>query len=163
MDIIFDIDGTLLDISHRLSFIKQTPKDWKAFRDPKQKRWDEPILKIIMIAQALQRDEHQLIFASGRSESERLDTAKSLNRWFNFEGALDVASTMGKEYFPTCPFYMRQEKDYRKDTIVKAKFLHQMREDGYNPVLAFDDRPSIIQMWRDHGLCVADVGFGVEF
>ena len=30
---IFDIDGTLLDISHRLKHIKKTPKDWKAFRD----------------------------------------------------------------------------------------------------------------------------------
>ena len=32
MDVIFDIDGTLLDISHRLKFIQQKPKDWKAFR-----------------------------------------------------------------------------------------------------------------------------------
>ena len=83
MDIIFDIDGTLLDISHRLRFVNVNPKDWKAFRDPKQKRWDEPRLEIIQIADALQKRAHRLIFASGRLESERLDTARSLNRWFN--------------------------------------------------------------------------------
>ena len=44
MDVIFDIDGTLLDITHRLHHLnlnESTPnserkgkKDWKAFRDP---------------------------------------------------------------------------------------------------------------------------------
>jgi FMN phosphatase YigB (HAD superfamily) len=28
---IFDIDGTLADISHRLHFIQQEPKDWRGF------------------------------------------------------------------------------------------------------------------------------------
>ncbi|SVA73232.1 uncharacterized protein METZ01_LOCUS126086 [marine metagenome] len=163
MDIIFDIDGTLLNISHRLHFIKENPKDWKAFRDPKQKRWDEPRLEIIQIADALQKRAHRLIFASGRLESERLDTARSLNRWFNFENALDSASTMGLERFPTWPFYMRQKGDFRKDTIIKSEMLDKMREDGYNPILAFDDRPAIIQMWRDRGLKVADIGLGEEF
>ena len=163
MDIIFDIDGTLLNISHRLHFIKENPKDWKSFRDPKQKRWDEPRLEIIQIADALQKRGHRLIFASGRSESERLDTARSINRWFNFENALDAASQMGLDRFPTWPFYMRQEGDYRKDTIIKSEMLDKMRKDGYNPILAFDDRPAIVQMWRDRDLKVADVGFGEDF
>jgi hypothetical protein len=33
---IFDIDGTLADISHRLHFIQQESKDWKAFLQPAQ-------------------------------------------------------------------------------------------------------------------------------
>ena len=56
MDYIFDIDGTLLDITHRLKFITgpneqydTAKKDWKSFRDPKQKRWDEPIMEVINI------------------------------------------------------------------------------------------------------------------
>ena len=53
MDIIFDIDGTLLDISHRLRHIKQKPKNWKAFRDPKEKTFDVPIMPVIRIATAL--------------------------------------------------------------------------------------------------------------
>ena len=53
MDVIFDIDGTLVDISHRLKLIKSSPKDWKAFRDPLKKRWDEPITPVIDILLAL--------------------------------------------------------------------------------------------------------------
>ena len=70
---------------------------------------------------------------------------------------------MGLDRFPTWPFYMRQEGDYRKDTIIKSEMLDKMRKDGYNPILAFDDRPAIVQMWRDRDLKVADVGFGEDF
>jgi len=169
MDIIFDIDGTVLDISHRLRFIKQKPKDWKSFRDPKQKRWDEPRIEIINIASALQRNSStRLIFASGRSESERLDTIRSLSRWFLLDGwqkikGEDLGEIASSWNFPTLPFYMRQENDYRKDTVVKAEMLDQMRRDGYDPVMAFDDRPSVVRMWREQGLVVADVGEGKEF
>ena len=41
--------------------------------------------------------------------------------------------------------------------------LDQMRRDGYDPVMAFDDRPSVVRMWREQGLVVADVGEGKEF
>ena len=173
MDVIFDIDGTLLDIGHRLRHIKKTPKDWKAFRDPKQKRWDEPIMPIIRIATALMHapyPKNRIIFASGRSESERADTVRSLSRWFLLDGWQGVYNPedFGEGYTlentPTSPFYMRAEKDYRKDTIVKREMYEQMLEDGYDPKLVFDDRPSVLRMWREiEGLQVVDVGHGVEF
>ena len=94
MDVIFDIDGTLLDISHRLKFVKQTPKDWKSFRDPKQKRWDEPRLEIIRIATALQDAGHRLILASGRLESERSDTIISLRSWLLLDGWTEVGTNL---------------------------------------------------------------------
>ena len=59
---------------------------------------------------------------------------------------------------------MRAEKDYRKDTIVKREMYEQMLVDGYDPKLVFDDRPSVLRMWREiEGLQVVDVGHGVEF
>ena len=39
----------------------------------------------------------------------------------------------------------------------------QMLEDGFIPELVFDDRPSVIEMWRSLGVSVADVGPGVAF
>jgi hypothetical protein len=33
----------------------------------------------------------------------------------------------------------------------------------FNPVMAFDDRPAVVRMWKENGLIVADVGNGVEF
>ena len=170
MDIIFDIDGTLLDISHRLKHIKKTPKDWKAFRDPKEKVHDEPIMPIINIARAFlfNHPRDRVIFASGRSESERVDTVLSLSEWFLLAGwqKVTVEGKLGDavETYPTSPFYMRAENDFRKDTVVKQELYEQILLDGYKPKLVFDDRPSVIRMWREiEGLKVVDVGMGLEF
>lgn len=170
MDVIFDIDGTLLDIGHRLRHIKKTPKDWKAFRDPKEKVFDVPIMPIINIARAFlyNHPRDRIIFASGRSEEERVDTVLSLSDWFLLDGwqKVTLEGKLGDvvETYPTSPFYMRAEKDYRKDTIVKREMYEQMLVDGYKPKLVFDDRPSVLRMWREiEGLQVVDVGHGVEF
>ncbi len=168
MDVIFDIDGTTLDISHRLKYVKQSPKNWKAFRDPKEKEFDVPILPIISIAKALIKVNHQIIFASGRSEEERMDTVVSLSDYFLLDGWTEVSDrinwTSNHEHWPTLPFYMRKTGDYRKDTVVKGEMYDQMLADGYEPSMVFDDRPSVIRMWRELGdLTVIDVGQGLEF
>ena len=162
MDVIFDVDGTLLDISHRLHFLglseSTSPSDrakpnaskrWKEFRDPKLKRWDEPILPVILTMNALHFEGHRVIIASGRIESEGPDTKKTLERWV--------------PYIDSVPMYMRADEDYRPDYEAKLDLLNQMRADGFNPTYAFDDRPSVIRMWREQGLLVADVGKGKEF
>ena len=59
--------------------------------------------------------------------------------------------------------YFRSNKDFREDIEVKSDMLNKMRKHGYDPVMAFDDRPSVIRMWRERGLVVADVGYGKEF
>ena len=154
MDIIFDIDGTLIDISHRLHLIKKTPPDWEEFRNPAQKRWDEPRLPIIKVAIALHKAGHQVILCSGRRESERKDTLESLSRFICY-------NLIGPSWKPL--LCMRRDKDYRPDTEVKADMLETLRNQGFNPVMVFDDRPSVIRMWKEHGLTVADVGNGIEF
>ena len=59
---------------------------------------------------------------------------------------------------------MRKTGDYRKDTVVKGEMYDQMLADGYEPSMVFDDRPSVIRMWRElGGLTVIDVGQGLEF
>lgn len=49
-------------------------------------------------------------------------------------------------------FYMRAGGDYRKDDIVKQEIYLQMIEDGWEPVLALDDRQQVVDMWRSIGL-----------
>jgi len=157
MDVIFDIDGTLLDISHRLKFIgaphplgngddehiRVKKKDWAAFRDPRQKRWDEPITPVIDVLKALYSADNRIIIASGRNKSEKEGTVDSLRTYIPF--------------IDDIPMYMRSDKDFRKDTVVKSEMLDKMRVDGFDPVLVFDDRPSVIAMWHDRGLKVMDV------
>ena len=172
MDVIFDIDGTLLDITHRLKYIKQWPKDWNSFRSPGEKVYDVPILPIINIATALSMAGHRLIFASGRLEEERLDTVRSLSKWFLLDGWAKIynPADFGEMYeddpekVPWHPFYLRKNNDYRADTIVKGEMFDQMLADGYEPTMVFDDRPSVIRMWKElGGLTVIDVGEGKEF
>jgi len=53
--------------------------------------------------------------------------------------------------------YMRATDDTRKDSIVKQEIYDKHIKDKYNVVFVFDDRPQVVQMWRDNGLFVFDV------
>ena len=53
---------------------------------------------------------------------------------------------------------MRADDDYRPDYEVKAEMLKTMRDSGFDPKIAVDDRPSVVKMWRDEGLTCFDVG-----
>lgn len=143
MDVIFDIDGTLVDISDRLKFIKSSPRDWKAFRDPLKKRWDEPIWPVISTLLALHAAGSRILIATGRTESEKDGTLDSLRTYIPF--------------IDDVPLYMRSDGDFRKDTVVKSAMLDKMLDAGYKPVMVFDDRPSVIDMWHGRGLKVMDV------
>jgi len=79
MDVIFDIDGTLLDISHRLHLIKKTPPDWKTFKDPNLARWDVPRLAIIKVAVALQKAGVQVLLCSEQKVKEKVRYNHSLD------------------------------------------------------------------------------------
>lgn len=160
MDVIFDVDGTLLDISHRLKFIQPpgwTPetarrdeeqegkykKDWKSFRDPAMKQFDKPIMPVIRILNTLASTGNRIIIATGRSRDEEVATKESLSKFIPIMDKI--------------PMYMRSVKDYRKDSVVKKEMLVKMRKDGFDPVSVFDDRPSVIEMWHQEGLFVFDV------
>jgi|TARA_B110000438_G_scaffold189360_1_gene181000 phosphoglycolate phosphatase-like HAD superfamily hydrolase len=142
MDIIFDIDGTLMDISHRKKFVESKPKDWNSFRDETPN--DTPIKEVFLTAIALQKAGHNIIIASGRNKSQRAITMKQLIG----EGLVFI------------DLFMRSDKDFRSDVVLKKEMLGAMRRKGYNPKMVFDDRSSVVQMWRDEGLRVAQVAPG---
>jgi hypothetical protein len=54
---------------------------------------------------------------------------------------------------------MRKAGDYRQDAIVKAEWLEALPEDQ-RPVLAFDDRQQVVDMWRAHGVRCCQVAPG---
>jgi len=142
MDIIFDIDGTLMDISHRKQFVESKPKDWNSFREETPN--DTPIKEVFQIAIALQKAGHNIIIASGRNKSQRAVTMKQLMK----EGLVFI------------DLFMRSDTDYRSDVVLKREMLGAMRRKGLDPKMVFDDRDSVVQMWRDEGLRVAQVAPG---
>jgi hypothetical protein len=56
--------------------------------------------------------------------------------------------------------YMRRDGDHRPDDIVKREMLQQMRVDGWSPIMAFDDRNQVVEMWRANGVPCAQVASG---
>ena len=142
MDIIFDIDGTLMDIEHRKKFVEQKPKDWNSFREMTSE--DTPNLDVFAVAIALQKAGNRILIASGKNKSQRPITLKQL---------------MGQGLVFN-EIYLRSDNDYRPDYELKSGMLDQMFEAGYTPTLVFDDRTSVVDMWRSRGLRAVQVAPG---
>lgn len=145
-DVICDLDGTLCDIEHRLHYVKNCgdqPKDWKSFFANMS---DDTMREDVAAKLLPYRNTHNIVFVSGRPNEYRKETEKWLSDHFPLYDTL----------------IMRRENDKRPDTEVKRDILKMyFRKEKID--IVFDDRPSVIRMWREEGLNVEDVGKGIEF
>ena len=146
---IFDIDGTLADISHRLHFIEQEKPDWDAFYAASGD--DSPIWEVITVARALAAAKHVIIMSTGRSEDIRAIT----NTWLT------------KYRVPCSGLFMRASKDYREDNVVKGELLDRILAEFVDPsklgrILAgvFEDRQQVVDMYRARDIRVFQVAPG---
>ena len=137
---IFDVDGTLMDINHRRKYVESDHKNWKKFFEYME--FDTIRDDVFQLAHALHNDGYVIIVCSGRNEKHREITEKQLAF-----GKLEYQALM-----------MRGDDDYRPDWEVKREMLARMRNEGLHPKIAVDDRPSVVMMWREHGLTCFDVG-----
>jgi predicted kinase len=134
--ILFDIDGTLADIEHRIHLLPDWPKFFAQMHD------DVGIEPIIDLAQLLAGGmktfplTYKLLIVTARPDTWREVTETWLKKWL----------------IPYDALYMRKEGDYRQDSIVKGDLLQQIIDDGYTPTLVIDDRPEVVEMWRSYGL-----------
>lgn len=142
---LIDIDGTVADLSHRRHHIENKPKNWPAFFE--QCELDSPIEHMRPIIHVLWMV-GQVIFVSGRPERTRDATQRWLLK-HKFNISIEPAK-----------LYMRADGDYRDDSIVKLELLQKIREDGYHPMMAFDDRSRVVKMWRENGVPCAQVAPG---
>lgn len=141
--VIFDLDGTLANIEHRLHHIKKRPKDYEKFYGAVMD--DEPIGNMILLAQSLFCD---IVILTGRRGDRK--TEEATLKWL-------------KEHdVPFNWLIMRRPGDYRPDHIVKWElFTEEVRPVyGCDPTIIFEDRKRVIDMWIEKGLHVADVSQG---
>lgn len=131
--IIFDIDGTLADHSHRRHFVEKRPKDFKSFREAEH--LDEPHAAILELLDILGR-QYTILLCSGRVESSRAVT----EQW------------LSKHDVPHARLFMRQDGDFRPDYVIKEEMLNDIISQEYEPWLVIDDRSSVVKMWRSRGL-----------
>lgn len=161
MRTIFDLDGTLADITHRLHYISiGYRKDWDGFFDACDD--DKPVLPIIRLLKVLSSTGHHVCIWSGRSEKVRRKTIAWLNRqgiFLNSPGevrpgfSLDTPGTVQE-------LRLRPEGDYRNDDILKREWLDEAKEQGKAPVLVFEDRGRVVDMWREQGIFCCQVAPG---
>ncbi len=140
---IFDIDGTVANIGHRLRYIRQTPPDYEAFYSPAALAKDKPITAIITVLHAMQTV-MPVVMASGRPERTR----EATEAW------------LAKNRIRPDALYMRRDEDRRPDELVKQEIMWQMLFDYRVPYIVFDDRARVVAMWRRHGIKVAAVAEG---
>lgn len=140
---LFDIDGTLADLTHRLHFIQQEPKNWDAFFAACSD--DSPITHVIGLCRLLSKGA-KILLVSGRSDVSRDKTAQWLK----------------DHEIPYDGLYMRKEGDHRQDNLVKSELLDLIKEQWTGDEIAgvFDDRNQVVQMFRSRGLQVYQVADG---
>ena len=139
MIVIFDLDGTLALTDHRAHFLNREKKDWRAFYAACDK--DEPCHPIIRTLLALYVTGADCRIWSGRSE----EVLEKTVHWLASHGLGMV------------PVKMREEGDHRPDTVLKKEWLDDL---GQKPSLIFEDRASVVAMWRENGIVCAQVAPG---
>lgn len=135
--VIFDLDGTLADGTHRLHLLPTVDlhltDSWTEFN--KASKDDAPLQNTIDICNALGRSGYFVIILTGRSDVARAETEDWLQRH-------DVYHNM---------LQMRPHSDNRKDIIIKEEFLRNVV--GLEDIVAaWDDSPEVIRHFRSLGI-----------
>ncbi len=139
--VIFDLDGTLALNDHRQHFVDRPTgeKDWDAFFNACGK--DRPNDPVIATLQSLCAAGFDVQIWSGRIERVRDKT----ETWLQENGIYHLH------------LKMRPTSDHRPDTVLKAEWLSEASQ---KPFMVFDDRDSIVQMWRANAIVCAQVAEG---
>lgn len=134
---VFDLDGTLANIDHRLHHLEH--RDWRAFFAACAD--DEPIQATLGVLASLWRAHHQVEIWSGRSDEVREQTAT----WLVKHGVNSHVELV-----------MRAAGDHRPDDVVKREFMDQRGR----PDVIFEDRSRVVEMWRAAGIACFQVAAG---
>ena len=145
MIILVDIDGTLMNIEHRRHLVNNGNNDWETFQDPKVMAKDTPNWPVANVVQHLNSTvTNKVIFVSARNERHREVTQQQME-----------AVGLGN-----CFLFLRADDDFRSDDVFKKDVLDELINSGIKPDLVFDDRNSVVEMWRREGIPCFQVAEG---
>jgi phosphoglycolate phosphatase-like HAD superfamily hydrolase len=129
---VFDIDGTLADVSARLHHVRQKPKNWKAFFAAMPD--DKEVHAIVRLCNLVHDAGVRVVLCSGRPEEYRRQTIAWLAR-------------VGVRYDE---LRLRGNGDRRSDMIAKREMLEGI--DLARVLFVVEDRAGVVEMWRKLGL-----------
>lgn len=147
MFVVFDLDGTTADSWHREHLLQrpENPEDdwpeqdwgpWIAAAE-----FDEPIHPIVECARAMLAAGHTVEFWTGRGEECRSATLK----WLERHGFGGLKLRMRPPAQPNL-----------SDSQMKEQYLERYGV----PDLIFEDRQSVVDMWRRNGIVCCQVAPG---
>lgn len=127
---VFDLDGTVADVRHRLHFLERRPRDWNAFFGAAAD--DQPLREGVALARS-SAEAHEVVYLTGRPERCRRDTV----RWLEEQG------------LPPGRLLMRGERDRRPARVAKPELLRRLARSGAVAVVVDDDRQVCDAYQRD--------------
>lgn len=125
--VIFDIDGTLA--SHEGI---RSPYDYTKVKH------DLPRDAVISALENYAMRGYRIIICSGREDSCRPDTIDWL---FKYTAIPDLPNYKWK-------LFMRKEGDKRQDRVIKGEIFDEHIRDNFWVEVVFDDRDSVVSLWR---------------
>lgn len=135
--VIIDLDGTLLNNKHRQHHMVGEKKNWKAFFEAMG--GDSIVEEVRFLVKLIfTHTDLGVILATGRPSQYSAQTLASLVHH-------SVPYTM---------LMMRAEGDGTSDATCKKHMLRALRDMGWDPMFAIDDRPEVVAMWRANGVPV---------
>ena len=117
---VFDIDGVLADVHHRLHFLERRRKDWAGFFAAAP---DDPPLAQGVARAREAAAECEVVYVTGRPERCRDDTVTWLN----------------EHHLPRGRLVMRASRDHRPARVAKPELLRELARDRVVAVVVDDD------------------------
>lgn len=118
--IICDLDGTLALMNHRNPFDASSCDE------------DELNTPVANTLKAFAKEGYQILLVSGREDRFREPTIRFLEKY-------DI---------PYHQLWMRQSKDFRKDSIIKSEIYESEIRNKYFIEFVLDDRDQVVELWR---------------
>lgn len=131
--VLVDLDGTAAILCDRSPY------------DETRVGGDTPNGPVLAAVRAMHRAGHAVVFVSGRTDGCRPAT----DAWLTEHTGVPYQALL-----------MRKAGDTRADAVVKRELFDAHVRDRYAVVCVFDDRDSVVAMWRRLGLAVFQVAPG---
>ena len=131
---VFDVDGVLADVRHRLHHVESRPKDWDAFFAAAVD--DPPLPQGVALAQESAKD-CEVVYVTGRPERCRADTLE----WFARHG------------LPEGELSMRRTGDRRPARLTKPQLLTRLAR-GRTVAVVVDDDLQVCRAYEEAGFRV---------
>jgi phosphoglycolate phosphatase-like HAD superfamily hydrolase len=129
---VFDIDGVLADVRHRLHHVQSPPKNWDLFFASMD---EDPLLpEGQTLAREWVSNGAQIAYLTGRNESHRATT----QTWLEANA------------LPPGRLLMRPDRDRRPARLYKPEALQRLARDG-SIVVVVDDDLAVIETLRAQG------------